>query len=148
MAERPEEDRTNRPYMLMRVSLNTEQREVTFRAANLSDSSAAEIMAAGADAIINILNSGALGNRPPEVSARLPAVSPPQPAVEDGASEASEGPRTDSEEEDEEEETPDASPSETPPSSPEYFQNPPASPNNASATPRYIISDNEGGQDR
>ena len=41
----------------MRVSLNTEQREVTFHTANLSDSGSAEIMVAGADAIISILNS-------------------------------------------------------------------------------------------
>ena len=112
---------------------------MTFREANLSDSSAAEIMAAGADAIINILNSGAVGNRPPEAPARLPAALP-QPAVEDGALEASG-------EEEEQEETPAASPSETPPSSPEYFQSPPASPNNGSATPRYIVSDSQGGQE-
>jgi len=41
----------------MRISLNTEQREVTFHTANLSEFGSAEIMAAGADAIISILNS-------------------------------------------------------------------------------------------
>ena len=80
----------------MRVSLNTEQREVTFHMANLSDSGSAEIMTAGADAIISIWNSVPLGNQPPEVPATLPAASP-QAAVEDGASEASEGSTIDSE---------------------------------------------------
>jgi len=78
----------------MHVSLNTGQREVTFHMANLSDSGSAEIMVAGADAIISIWNSVPMGNQPPGVPATLPAASP-QPAVEDGVSEASEGSTTD-----------------------------------------------------
>jgi len=45
----------------MHVSLNTGQREVTFHMANLSDSGSAEIMVAGADAIISIWNSFSRG---------------------------------------------------------------------------------------
>jgi len=57
MAERPAEDRTDRPYMLMRVSLNTEQREVTYCAPNLSDSSAAKIMAAEREGATCLIHS-------------------------------------------------------------------------------------------
>ena len=106
----------------------------------MPNSSRAEITAAGEHATVSIPNSGTLGNQRVEQPARLPAVSA-ESLVANGTSEASEGSSTDPEE------TPATSPSGTPPSSYQDFQSPPASPSIGSVTPRYVVSDSEGGQE-